>query len=103
MEHMSDFLVAVAGILAPLVILPWIIFHYITKWKKGTTLTTDDEQLLQDLYDHARRLDDRLEVIERLALADNPHWKPSQQLDSPDDRLERLDALERGRTPSLRS
>lgn len=88
----------VVAILCIFVVLPWIIFHYITKWKKGATLTNDDEQLLQDLYEHARRIDDRLEVIERIAAADNPDWRPAGRLSAPDDRLERLEALERSRT-----
>ncbi len=103
MHDFGEFAMGFAAIVSSLIILPWIIFHYITKWKKGATLTTDDEQLLQDLYEHARRLDDRLEVIERLAVADNPDWKPAGQLGSPDDRLERLEALARGRIPSLRN
>ncbi len=98
----GGFIVAVIGILAPLILLPWIVFHYITKWKKGATLTSDDEQLLQDLYEHARRIDDRLEVIERIAAADNPDWNPRGRLSAPDDRLERLEALERSRTDSRR-
>ena len=98
----GGFLIAVVGILAPLVVLPWIIFHYVTKWKKGSALTNDDEQLLQNLYEHARRIDDRLEVIERIAAVDHPEWKPAGRLAAPDDRLERLEALERGRTTERR-
>ena len=102
MHDVAEFLIPMMGILSIFVILPWIIFHYITKWKKGATLTTDDEQLLQDLYEHARRLDDRMEVVERLAIADNPDWKPASRLGGTGDRLERLEALERDRTPSSR-
>ncbi len=55
--------------------LPWIIFHYITKWKQSATLTQGDEKLLDDLYEAARRLDDRLCTIERIMTAENPDWK----------------------------
>jgi len=55
--------------------LPWLIFHYITKWKTAATLTTGDEKLLDDLHDAARRLDDRLCTIERIMTAENPNWK----------------------------
>ncbi len=55
--------------------LPWIIFHYITKWKTSASLSNEDETLLQDLHDTARRLDDRLVTIERIMTADNPNWK----------------------------
>lgn len=55
--------------------LPWIILHYVTKWKSTATLTREDENLLEDMSDTARRLDDRLATIERIMTADNPNWK----------------------------
>jgi phage shock protein B len=55
--------------------LPWLIFHYITKWKTSATLTSGDEKLLDDLHDAARRLDDRLCTIERIMTAENPEWR----------------------------
>ena len=55
--------------------LPWVIFHYITKWKTAATLTGSDEKLLDDLHDAARRLDDRLQTIERIMTAENPNWR----------------------------
>ena len=65
--------VFVVGIL--FVALPWLIFHYITKWKTAKTLTGADEQLLDELYDAGRRLDDRLCSIERIMTAENPDWR----------------------------
>ena len=55
--------------------LPWVIFHYITKWKTAATLTSGDEKLLDELHDAARRLDDRLCTIERIMTAENPNWR----------------------------
>ena len=55
--------------------LPWVIFHYITKWKTAATLTGSDEKLLDELHDAARRLDDRLNTIERIMTAENPNWR----------------------------
>jgi len=55
--------------------LPWLIFHYVTKWKQGKTLTEGDEKLLDDLHDAARRLDDRLGTIERIMTAESPNWR----------------------------
>jgi phage shock protein B len=55
--------------------LPWLIFHYITKWKTAKTITTQDEDLLDELYDLARRLDDRMMTIERIIQAENPNWR----------------------------
>ena len=55
--------------------LPWIIFHYISKWKTASTLTTEDENLLDELHDLARRLDERMCTIERIVQAENPNWR----------------------------
>jgi phage shock protein B len=57
--------------------LPWIILHHITKWKTAATLTREDENLLDELHDLARRLDDRMDTVERIIAADNPNWKSS--------------------------
>ena len=66
----------VALVVATLFIgLPWLIFHYVTKWKQAATLTRSDEKLLDELHDAARRLDDRLCTIERIMTAENPNWR----------------------------
>ena len=66
-----------AIIIVPIVVigLPWLIFHYITKWKTAATLTGGDEKLLDELHDAARRLDYRLNSIERIMSAENPNWR----------------------------
>lgn len=63
------------AIVAIFIGLPWLIFHYVTKWKQAKTLTVGDEKLLDDLHDAARRLDDRLNTIERIMTAENPNWR----------------------------
>jgi phage shock protein B len=67
--------------------LPWLIFHYITKWKTTAKLTGSDEKLLDDLHDAARRLDDRICTIERIMTAENPNWR---QNCLPEQRTQRL-------------
>jgi phage shock protein B len=56
--------------------LPWLVMHYVTRWKTAATLTTDDEQVLGDMHELARRLEDRLDTVERLVASDNPDWHP---------------------------
>lgn len=46
--------------------LPWLVMHYLTRWKTAPHLTEDDETMLEDLYQLARRLDERMETVERL-------------------------------------
>ena len=56
--------------------LPWLILHYVTKWKTAATLTNDDERMLGDMNELARRLEDRLDTVERLVAQENPEWQP---------------------------
>lgn len=72
---MEDFIPFVA-IVSIFVGMPWVILHYVTKWKTAATLTNDDETLLEELYQLARRLDERMDTVERLVVADNPDFQP---------------------------
>lgn len=58
--------------------LPWIILHYITRWKTAATITTDDEVLLEELYSLAKRLDERMDTVERLVASDDPGFQPKR-------------------------
>jgi phage shock protein B len=75
------------AIISLLVVLPWMIFHYVTKWKTTAKLTGSDEKLLDELHDAARRLDDRLCSIERIMAAEDPNWR---QNCLPEQRTQRL-------------
>jgi len=68
----------VLAIIAIFIGLPWIIMHYITRWKTAATITTDDEYLLEELYNLAKRLDERMDTVERLVASDNPEFKPAR-------------------------
>ena len=59
---MEDFF-AILGIGLVMISLLWIIMHYVTKWKTAPTITNDDEVLLEELYNLAKRLDERMEFI----------------------------------------
>ena len=68
----------VLAIMAIFVGLPWLVLHYVTKWKQSATITTDDEALLEELYSLAKRLDERMDTVERLVEADRPDFKPAR-------------------------
>jgi phage shock protein B len=72
---MEDVLIPVLVVGMLFIGLPWLIFHYVTKWKQSATLTQSDEKLLDELHDAARRLDDRICTIERIMNAENPSWR----------------------------
>ena len=75
---MEDVLVPIAVCGFLFVALPWIILHYLTRWKTAATLTTGDESLLEELYQVAKRLDQRMDTVERLVAADNPEYRPAR-------------------------
>lgn len=89
---MEDILVPIGVVGMLFVALPWLIFHYVTQWKKAGSINREDEDLLDELYDLARRLDDRMTSIERIIAAENPDWQPTRRALSHDPlRDERLD------------
>ena len=69
-------LIAVISIFVFLPIL--VVIHYVMKWKTGSSLSRDDEIMLDELYRVARRLDERMDTVERLVAADNPEFKPGR-------------------------
>jgi phage shock protein B len=78
--------------------LPWLILHHVTKWKTAATLTNDDERMLGDMYELARRLEDRMETVERLVAQDNPDFAPRRiEHDADDYSSENIRRLERNR------
>jgi phage shock protein B len=88
----DDFLIVAVIFIA----LPWIVLHYITKWKTAATITTDDEVLLEELYQLAKRLDDRMDTVERLVAADNPDYRPARLVhdsEADNQQLRELDRL----------
>ncbi|MEQ1542632.1 MAG: envelope stress response membrane protein PspB [Novosphingobium sp.] len=75
---MFDFPSEIIVVPAIFIGLPWIIMHYVTRWKTAATITNDDEALLDELYQLAKRLDDRMDTVERLVSADNPDFQPAR-------------------------
>ena len=78
---MEDVFVPLIAITSLFIGMPWIILHYITKWKQAPKITQEDEGLLDELYSLARRLEDRLHTVERIVAADNPDWKPAARVE----------------------
>ena len=79
-------------VLIPLVVcsilfigMPWVILHYVTKWKLAPKITQEDENLLDEMFNLARRLEDRLNTVERIVAADHPDWKPANPVIHPTD------------------
>lgn len=76
MEDVLGIMTAIIAIVILFLGLPWLLFHYVTKWKQAGAITREDENLLDDLYRTARMLEDRLNTVERIIAADNPDYRP---------------------------
>ena len=70
--------------------MPWIILHYVTKWRQAPKITQEDENMLDEMFNLARRLEDRVNTVERIVAADNPDFRPgiADYRSQPDYRLE---------------
>ena len=74
--------------------LPWIVLHYMTKWKTSASITQDDEVLLEELYNLAKRLDERMDTVERLVASDNPDFRPARLIHDSEQDNQQLRELE---------
>jgi phage shock protein B len=87
----------VMAIVALFIGLPWLVLHYMTKWKTAPTITADDEVLLEELYNLAKRLDERMDTVERLVASDDPAFTPHRRLiadqEKDNQQLRELEAL----------
>lgn len=66
----------VLGIIFLVIVAPiWIIFHYVTQWRQARRLSGDDEKALGDLWQSARRMESRIDALEKVLDAEAPGWR----------------------------
>jgi phage shock protein B len=58
-------------IVAPL----WLLLHYLTRWRSTKTLSADNERMLVELWESARRMEERIVTLETILDAEAPHWR----------------------------
>jgi phage shock protein B len=64
------------GILLLVVVAPiWIVAHYATRWRSTRLLSRDQERTLAELYENARRMEERMDSLERILDAEAPGWR----------------------------
>ncbi len=69
----GPFVVAIIAII--FVALPATILHYVTEWRKTKALSTDDERLVDDLWQTAQRLEKRVGALETILDREAPEWR----------------------------
>ena len=66
----------VLGILLLLVVAPiWIVAHYATQWRTARMLSREQERTLADLHGQARRMEERMDNLERILDTEAPGWR----------------------------
>lgn len=53
----------------------WIIAHYTTRWKATKALSSDEEQLLEELWKSSERMEQRINALERILDAEVTDWR----------------------------
>lgn len=52
-----------------------IVFHYITKMKTAKGLTPEDEKMLTDIWESTKKMEDRIQTLERILDIESPTWR----------------------------
>jgi phage shock protein B len=58
--------IPILGVISIFIVLPAMVFHYITLWRKQRTLQPDDERMMEDLWRSAKAMERRIETLEAL-------------------------------------
>ena len=53
----------------------WLVLHYVTRWRSSRTLSREDERMLVDLWESAKRLEHRIVTLEKILDAEAPQWR----------------------------
>ncbi len=72
---MNEFLFPLIVVFLVIVAPIWLILHYATRNSASKRLSSKDEALLEELHANARRLEDRMQSLERILDADSPEWR----------------------------
>ncbi len=72
MEGMTyTLLIVLLTVVVPLA----LILHYITKWKEAKGLSAEDEQMLEDIWQDAKRMESRVNALETILDDEVPEWR----------------------------
>jgi phage shock protein B len=76
---MGGMVLFILGILFLTVVAPlWIVAHYLTRWRSSRKLSGEDERALGEIWQSARRMEGRIEALERALDAEAPGWRGSK-------------------------
>lgn len=72
---MSDNILAIIIVFLTVVAPLWIFFHYVTRWKQAKGLSREDEKMLAELWESAKRMESRINTLETILDSEVPDWR----------------------------
>ena len=76
MDFGLENLLSIALIVFLLIPAPlFIVLYFITRWKQSREISGGDEKMLEDLWQMARRFEERLESLETILDHESPEWR----------------------------
>ena len=64
------------GILFMVIVAPvWLFLHYSTAWRKTKTITNADENLLEELWQLAQKIEERVDTLEVILDEKKSDWR----------------------------
>ncbi|MEM6640761.1 MAG: envelope stress response membrane protein PspB [Pseudomonadota bacterium] len=64
------------GILFLTIVLPLgLILHYVTKWKTSKSLSTEDERMLEEMWESAQKMESRINALETILDNEVADWR----------------------------
>ena len=76
MEFGLENLLSIALIVFLVIPAPlFIVLYFITRWKQSREISGGDEKMLEDLWEMARRFEERLESLETILDHESPEWR----------------------------
>jgi phage shock protein B len=76
LEFGLENLLSIALIVFLLIPAPlFIVLYFITRWKQSREISGGDEKMLEDLWQMARRFEERLESLETILDHESPEWR----------------------------
>lgn len=67
----------VLGLVFLTIIAPiWIIAHYLVRWRAIRAISRDDQRTLGELWEGLKRVEARIETLEKILDEEAPGWRP---------------------------
>jgi phage shock protein B len=64
------------GIILVSFVLPLVlVLHYMTKWKESKGLSTDEEKMLEEIWESAQKMESRINALETILDDQAPDWR----------------------------